>query len=78
MTSRGEGGGSPERGQVQYHILPVSGLKRRAEEELLAPKGRMWNADHRLEQSTIQCASRPCALLGRGGIYQVKSAASFF
>lgn len=38
MTSRGEGVGSPERGQVQYHILPVSVLKRRAEEELLAPR----------------------------------------
>lgn len=33
-----KGGGSPERGQVQYHILPVRGLKRSAEEEHLAPR----------------------------------------
>lgn len=35
---RGEGGGSCERGQVQYRILPVRELKRRAEEECLAPR----------------------------------------
>ena len=33
-----EGGGSHERGQVQYRILPVRELKRRAEEERLAPR----------------------------------------
>lgn len=38
----------------------------------------MRNADHRLEESTIQTASLPCALLGEGDIRQVKTAASVF
>lgn len=36
----------------------------------------MQNTDHRLKESTIQTASIPCALLGEGGIRQVKTAAS--
>jgi len=38
----------------------------------------MWNADHGLEESTIQTASHLCALLGVGGIYQVQNVASIF
>lgn len=38
----------------------------------------MWNADHRLEESTIQSVSLPCALSGRGGICQVKTVANSF
>lgn len=38
----------------------------------------MWNADHRLKESAIQSASLPCALLGWGGICQVKTVASIF
>lgn len=41
-------------------------------------KGRMWNADHRLEESTIQSVSLPCALSGLGGICQVKTVANVF
>lgn len=41
-------------------------------------EGRMWNADHRLKESTIQSASLPCALLGWEGICQVKTVASIF
>lgn len=33
-----KGVGSHERNQVQYRILPVRGLKRKAEEERLAPR----------------------------------------
>lgn len=39
MKQRRRRGGSHERGQVQYHILPVRWLKRRAAEECLAPRG---------------------------------------
>lgn len=38
----------------------------------------MRNADHRLKESTIQSASLPCALSGRGGICQVKTVANVF
>lgn len=38
----------------------------------------MWNADHRLEESTIQSVSLPCALSGQGGICQVETVANVF
>lgn len=41
-------------------------------------EGRMWNADHRSEESTIQSACLPCAPLGWESICQVKTAANIF
>lgn len=78
VAARAKGRGSHERGQVQYHILPVRGLKKKSGGRAFSSKGRMWNADHRLEESTIQTASLPCVLSGRGGICQVKTAANVF